>query len=40
LEEEGLQIVTSYLSTQMKKGEVGYTLIGTQNGTGIKLNAE
>jgi len=40
LEEEGLQIVTSFQSTQVEKNETGYTLIGTQNGKDIKLNAE
>lgn len=40
LEDEGLQIITSFESTQVDKGESGYTLIGKQNGKEIKLNAE
>lgn len=40
LEDEGLQIITSFESKQVEKGKSGYTLIGTQNGKEIKLNAE
>jgi mercuric reductase len=40
LEDEGLQIITSFGSNQVDKGESSYTLIGTQNGKEIKLNAE
>lgn len=40
LEEEGLQIVTSYQSTQVEKSGAGYTLIGAQNEKELSLNAE